>query len=62
MEEIDEVEYVYDTIVDHSFENEILKLKVKCYNEFNAKDNIVEVPFGIMKKDKHVSLAKCIKL
>eukprot|EP00957_Ditylum_brightwellii_P016417 1234964-Ditylum_brightwellii.AAC.1 len=48
-------------IVGHRFENRILKLKVKYYNEINGKDNIVEVPFGIIKKDEPVSLAKYIK-
>eukprot|EP00957_Ditylum_brightwellii_P059087 4481975-Ditylum_brightwellii.AAC.1 len=57
MEEIEEEEYVYETIVDHRFDNGILKLKVKYYNEMNGKDNMVEVPFGIMKKDEPVSLA-----
>eukprot|EP00957_Ditylum_brightwellii_P059873 4545435-Ditylum_brightwellii.AAC.1 len=57
MEEIEEGEYVYETVVDHRFENEIIKLKIKYYNELNGKDNIVEVPFGIMKKDEPISLA-----
>eukprot|EP00957_Ditylum_brightwellii_P088843 6765302-Ditylum_brightwellii.AAC.2 len=61
MEEKEEGEYVYEMIVDHRFENGILKLKVKYYNEINGKDNIVEVTFGIMKKDEPVSLAKYIK-
>jgi len=52
---------VYETIMDHRFEKGILKLKVKYYNESNGKDNVVEVPFGIMKKDEPVSLAKYIK-
>eukprot|EP00957_Ditylum_brightwellii_P081828 6225238-Ditylum_brightwellii.AAC.1 len=30
-------EYVYETIVDHMFENGILKLKVKYYNGINGK-------------------------
>ena len=37
MEEIEEGEYVYEMIVDHRFENGILKLKTKYYNEINAK-------------------------
>eukprot|EP00957_Ditylum_brightwellii_P063441 4815993-Ditylum_brightwellii.AAC.1 len=61
MEETEEEEYVYETIVDHRFENGILRLKVKYYNEINGKDNVGEVPFGIMKKDEPISLAKCIK-
>eukprot|EP00957_Ditylum_brightwellii_P116584 8892730-Ditylum_brightwellii.AAC.1 len=61
MDEIEEGEYVYETIVDHRFEKGILKLKVKYYNGSNGKDNVVEVPFGIIKKDKPVSLAKYIK-
>eukprot|EP00957_Ditylum_brightwellii_P075000 5700120-Ditylum_brightwellii.AAC.1 len=50
MEEIEEGEYVYETIMDHRFENGILKLKVKYYYEINGKDNVVEVPFGMMKR------------
>eukprot|EP00957_Ditylum_brightwellii_P055538 4209013-Ditylum_brightwellii.AAC.1 len=61
MEEIEEGESVYETIVDHRFENGSLKLKVKYYNEINGRDNVVEVPFGIMKKDEPVSLARYIK-
>eukprot|EP00957_Ditylum_brightwellii_P089315 6800466-Ditylum_brightwellii.AAC.1 len=61
MEEIEEGEYVYETIVDHMFEKGILKLKVKYYNESNGKDNVVEVSFGIVNKDEPVSLAKYIK-
>eukprot|EP00957_Ditylum_brightwellii_P029576 2234730-Ditylum_brightwellii.AAC.1 len=61
MEEIEEGEYAYETIMDHRFENGSLKLKVKYYNAINGKDNIVEVPFNIMKKDEPVSLAKYIK-
>eukprot|EP00957_Ditylum_brightwellii_P116358 8875569-Ditylum_brightwellii.AAC.1 len=61
MEEIEEGEYVYETIVDRRFKNGILKLKVKYYNEINGKDNAVGVPFGIMKKDEPISLAKYIK-
>eukprot|EP00957_Ditylum_brightwellii_P125456 9562467-Ditylum_brightwellii.AAC.1 len=57
MEEIKVGDYVYETIVDHRFENGILKHKVKYYNEINGKDNVVEVPFGIMKKDEPVLLA-----
>eukprot|EP00957_Ditylum_brightwellii_P210502 15365052-Ditylum_brightwellii.AAC.4 len=61
MEEKEEGEYVCETIVDHRFENGILKLKVKYYNEMNRKGNVVEVPFGIMKKDEPILLAKYIK-
>eukprot|EP00957_Ditylum_brightwellii_P019297 1455659-Ditylum_brightwellii.AAC.1 len=61
MEEIEEGGYVYETIVDHGFEDGILKLKFKYYNEINGNDNLVEVPFGNMKKDEPVSLAKYIK-
>eukprot|EP00957_Ditylum_brightwellii_P096247 7331152-Ditylum_brightwellii.AAC.1 len=43
MEEIEEGEYVYETIVDHRFENGSLKLKVKYYNRINGKDNVVEM-------------------
>eukprot|EP00957_Ditylum_brightwellii_P134264 10235758-Ditylum_brightwellii.AAC.1 len=39
MEEPEEGKYVYETIVDHIFENVILKLKFKYYNEINGKDN-----------------------
>eukprot|EP00957_Ditylum_brightwellii_P033008 2502719-Ditylum_brightwellii.AAC.1 len=42
MEEIEIGEQVYETIVDHRFENGILKLKVKYYNNINGKDNVVE--------------------
>eukprot|EP00957_Ditylum_brightwellii_P044971 3410819-Ditylum_brightwellii.AAC.1 len=34
---------------------------VKRYTEINGKDNAVEIPFGVMKKDEPISLAKCIK-
>eukprot|EP00957_Ditylum_brightwellii_P209289 15361099-Ditylum_brightwellii.AAC.1 len=50
MEEKEEGEYMYETIVDCRFENGILKLKVKYNNEINRKNNIVEVPFVIIKK------------
>eukprot|EP00957_Ditylum_brightwellii_P028799 2175795-Ditylum_brightwellii.AAC.1 len=42
MEKIKEGKYVYETIVDHRFENGILKLKVKYYNGINGKDNVVK--------------------
>eukprot|EP00957_Ditylum_brightwellii_P131915 10058987-Ditylum_brightwellii.AAC.3 len=51
MEKKGEGEHMYEMIVDHRFENGILKLKVNYYNKINGKDNIVEVPFGIMRKD-----------
>eukprot|EP00957_Ditylum_brightwellii_P192591 14663099-Ditylum_brightwellii.AAC.1 len=61
IEEKGEGKYLYETIVDHWFENGILKLKVKYCNKINGKDNVVEVSFGIMTKDEPVSLAKYIK-
>eukprot|EP00957_Ditylum_brightwellii_P100725 7677027-Ditylum_brightwellii.AAC.1 len=61
MEEKERGEYVYETIVDHRSEDGILKLKVKYYNGINGKDNIVEVPFGIIKKVELISFEKYIK-
>eukprot|EP00957_Ditylum_brightwellii_P196775 14991877-Ditylum_brightwellii.AAC.1 len=54
-------EYVYETIVDHRFENGILNLKVRYHNKVYGKDNVMEVPFEIIKKDEPNLLAQYIK-
>jgi hypothetical protein len=58
-EDAEDETYQFDKIVDHHFLNGKLILKTR-YRSINDED-ILEVPFGILKKDVPLELAKYIK-
>eukprot|EP00957_Ditylum_brightwellii_P030355 2299221-Ditylum_brightwellii.AAC.1 len=39
----------------------MLVLKARYYSEVLGENNILDIPFNIMKKDNPVALAQCIK-
>ena len=55
----DDENYVFERIMDHHFDKGILHLNVKYVD--NDQDHIMCVPFGILKKDVPLELARYIK-
>ena len=51
-------DYEFDRIVDHEFKNGILMLKVRYQGE---KDNVLDIPFSVLKKDVPLELAKYVR-
>lgn len=60
VEEEEEENYEFEKIVDHYFQDGVLVLKV-CY-QGEATDNIMDVPFPILKKDVPIEIAQYVRL
>ncbi len=53
--------YVFNRIVDHTFLNGILVLKVRYSEDGDLGEHTLEVPFPILKKDEPVQVARYIR-
>jgi hypothetical protein len=56
----DDDDYEIDKIVDHVFKDGILILKVR-YQGATMGEHVIEVPFGVLKKDVPLELAKYVR-
>ena len=54
-------EYEFEKIVDHYFKDGALILKARYWSDVLGEDNILEVPFGILKKDYPMDVARYVK-
>eukprot|EP00957_Ditylum_brightwellii_P086365 6572131-Ditylum_brightwellii.AAC.1 len=54
-------DFEFEKIFDHRFEKGMLVLKTRYYSEVLREENIMDIPFNILKKDNPVALARYIK-
>eukprot|EP00957_Ditylum_brightwellii_P102893 7842182-Ditylum_brightwellii.AAC.1 len=54
-------DFEFEKILDHCFEKGMLVLKIRYYSEVLEEENIMDIPFNILKKDNPVALARYIK-
>ena len=52
---------MFDTKFDQYFKNGVMLLKVRYFDETLVEDNIIEVPFSILKKYLTIELARYVK-
>eukprot|EP00957_Ditylum_brightwellii_P024918 1884189-Ditylum_brightwellii.AAC.1 len=54
-------DFVFEKIINHRFEKGMLVFKARYHSEILGEENILDVPFNILKKDNPIAVARYIK-